>query len=160
MRHETEVDLRRSRDHGHVSVAVVTSLLPRQTDSTYLSFTTTYSNQDSLSMSASPSWRRAQDASWSLAQRSVLEDLEKQYVQLKTDRNSALEALQAEKTIVVQLQAELSASRQVVASESQLQHELTLAQQTIAQNEETKKQMEEQLNRKEVLADQLRAELR
>ena len=111
-------------------------------------------------MSTSPSWRRAQDVSWTMAQKSVLEDIEKQYLELKQDRNQALDALQTEKSIVAQLQTELTASRQIVANETQVQHELSVAKQTIAAGEENQKLLQERMDRMQAEADQLRAEIR
>ncbi|GKY93679.1 hypothetical protein MPSEU_000335200 [Mayamaea pseudoterrestris] len=110
-------------------------------------------------MSASPSWRRAQEVAWSQAQRSVLEDLEKQYLQLKQERSNAYDALQTEKAIVSKLQVELTASRQVVVNETQLQHELTVAKQTIVEKEENQKLVQERMDRMQTEADQLREEL-
>lgn len=111
-------------------------------------------------MSSSPSWQRARDDSWTLAQRSVLEDLEKQYLQLKQDRSNALEALQKEKALVTQLQAELSASRQQEVNETQMQHELAKAKQATAAAEENQKLQQERMDRLLAEADQLREEIR
>jgi hypothetical protein len=109
---------------------------------------------------SSPSWHRAQDVSWSLAQRSVLDDLEKQYRQLQQDRSVALSALDKEKSLVQTLQMELSESRQVAVKETQLQHELTQAKQAIVAEQETTKTQQERMERMQAEADQLRAEIR
>jgi hypothetical protein len=111
-------------------------------------------------MASSPSWRRAQEVSWSHAQRSILDDLEKQYLQLKADRNLALESLAKEKLVVSELQTEITANRQAIVKETQMQHELTVAQQTIASKEETQKALEERMDRMQTEADQLREEIR
>jgi hypothetical protein len=111
-------------------------------------------------MSDLPAWRGVQEISWSPAQRSVLDDLEKQYLQLQQERNTAVYALETEKAVVVQLQTELTASRQTVVSESQVQHELMVAKQTMAAKDESEKLLTERMDRLQAEADQLRAEIR